>query len=278
MPCPLGGAKTPRGDFTRVVEAFLLDNQLRRERESLGAVGRGFEPRRNPCAGRLFLALVLLLLGASPASAGSIFVNNPSFEELAPGVVLDVGDFTCAPGCPGSLPGETITSDPIVGWLESDPTRQGTFRPGASSFPGGVPDGVNVAYLRSDSDMISQILSATLTSGLTYTLEVDVGDRLELTLSTFEICLLAGTAVLNCTSDASPPDGGFATATVSFTVPSDHPNLGDPLQIQIANTSAPGFIQLNVDNVRLTPEPATAVLLAIGMAALAQWRAAGRRR
>jgi hypothetical protein len=233
-------------------------------------------------------ALLLVVLGAGSASAAPIPVSNPSFEELASDVTTwSSANFTSEFGCPTfPFDGRVFTSDPIAGWVEGTPCRTGTFNPTANSYhpvaPGGlgpavgIPDGVNVAFLAS-ATMISQVLSTPLTSGIEYVLRVDIGDRFETDpLSSFEIRLLAGNVVLASTSNASPPDGGFATATVSFLAPSNHPNLGDPLQIQIAQTSSSG--QLNVDNVSLVPEPSVSVLLlALGFAGLAKSRAFRRR-
>lgn len=234
------------------------------------------------------VAGVLALVGYD-ASAVAISVINPSFEELAPGVALDeLEEFTCGVGCnPGSTAPKAVeTSDPIVGWTLDTPVRQGTFYPSAFQYhqtaqglhsepADGVPDGLFVAY--SIEGTISQILSETLVADLLYTLSVDVGDRFDQSLPSFEIQLLAGGNVLASTASTTGtlPNGGFDTAQLTFSALNTHPDIGELLEIRLINTSGPTvFTQVNFDNVRLTavPEPSVGSLLGVSLAGLAIWR------
>jgi hypothetical protein len=85
-----------------------------------------------------------------------INVSNPGFEDL----VLS------GPGGAGNF-----VLDNIPSWvITSVPSQTATFKPGPGQFPGGVPEGVNVAAVGNTTvGIISQTLSATLAANTTYT-------------------------------------------------------------------------------------------------------------
>jgi hypothetical protein len=95
--------------------------------------------------------------------AASITINNPGFESYA---IPDNTYTTSGTGLTGY--GWTVYS-------ASPGTYIGVWNPTNTHFPTGVPEGVNVAY--SHGDDISQTLSETLTAGITYSLQVDIGTR-----------------------------------------------------------------------------------------------------
>ena len=211
----------------------------------------------------------------STADAASIPIVNSSFEELAPGVVLGVRNWTCSPCFQA---GGTVTSDPIVGWTIIGTGDAGTFRPSANEYPGGggltnpatgIPDGVNVAF--SNGPEISQVLSEVLTEGLPYMLKVDIGNRNDLPLPDFTIALLAGGDLLTSVDSTSltslPANGTFSTVTLSYLAESDNPLLGQNLEIQLINN---GGAQMNYDSVSLSniPLPASLYLFGSGILGL----------
>lgn len=194
---------------------------------------------------------VMLLggLASRPAWAQTISVTNPGFESNA----LADGGFTLS----------------ITGWTIAG--SAGTYNPTSTQYPGGVPEGMNVAFINGGS--ISQVLGATLTADTSYTLQVDVGDRADTPFPVYSVGLYAGGVLL--AEDPGlllPPNGTFLTSTVTFLALVGNPNLGQPLEIRLANNG----VQTNFDNVRLEaldvaaiPEPGTCALVAMGLLPLA---------
>jgi hypothetical protein len=130
----------------------------------------------------------------------------------------------------------------------------GTFNLTITQYPGQAPEGQNVA----DSSFflagflpptISQVLSDVLTANTLYTLQVEVGNRLDTPFPGYVVQLLAGGVLLaEDNNSLSPADGTFATSTVTFTALPGDPNLGQPLEIRLRSFGR----QTNFDDVRLT--------------------------
>jgi hypothetical protein len=200
----------------------------------------------------LLLAILALSFIAAPAHADTIAITDPSFESpLVPPIT----------GCGGTC---AFTAS-IPGWMISPGGIAGQFQPGSSAFftvP--LPDGNTVAY--SNGSTISQTLSATLAPNTTYTLSVDVGRRVDASLTNFEIDLLAGGNIFafQTFSNGFTP-GTFALESLSFTTGA---NVLPGQQLGIA-FSNPFPVQLNYDNVQLSaspvPEPGSLALLATGL-------------
>ncbi len=234
-----------------------------------------------------YVSFALFFCGlATCVSAGSITINNPSFEA-------DV--LTCAPGC--------STNDSITGWTGtlSPATHFGVYKPGTVSYPAGVPNGVNVAYLLEDgpSVSISQTLSATVQANDTYTLNSFAGVRLDSNVFNpglgcygLSVSLEAGGTVLaadnNFLNAPCPAAGTFEALTLSYTSGATPAQLGDPLEIVLtAGGSGSPFepAEIDFDNLSLSdtlsgpvsgaPEPASIGTMA---AALALCALAFRRR
>lgn len=214
---------------------------------------------------RRFALLLVALAIASTATASPITVLNAGFEsEVLPG--------------PGQY---------SLGVLLWDTTGVvGTFRPSAGSFPGGAPEGLNVAAAGNGaaSGILSQTLAATLQANTTYTLRVDVGARLDFPMAGYTIALIAGNVILDVSSSLVPTPGTFLTDTIVYHSGANPAQLGQSLTIQLSGTGGPSSVgQTDFDNVRLdatatvVPEPSSLLLLGPGLAGLALLRGRYRR-
>jgi len=198
-----------------------------------------------------FVLLSLLVLGciSAPVWADSITVQNASFE------ITNTLNLGCAvPNCAlnvGQIPDWTVTG---VG---------GSWQTASLYFNLPLPDGNIIAY--SNGGTISQTLTGhSLIPNTTYTLSVDVGNRLDSVLATnYSIALYAGTTLLNSFSgnNGDIPMGKFADETVTFTSGAEVAS-GD---LRIVLTSA--GVQTAFDDVQLTatPEPGSLLLLGSGL-------------
>ena len=194
--------------------------------------------RRTPrCPDRttvLLLLFALILSGiltARPAAALDVPITNPGFEADP----LPVG-------------GIRIT---ITGWRTSPGGGDGIFRPTASDYPGGIPEGRNVAYVNLSGNTVRQILSTPLEPNTTYVLSVAVGWNNNDPFAGYIVQLRAGGTVLaEDRSSLHPAQGTWVTSTVRYTSGDAEPELGAPLEIRLLS---PG-VQANYDDVRLTAE------------------------
>lgn len=201
---------------------------------------------------RVALTIVLGLSAVVTSDAALVVIGDPSFE----GIALSPGNFTSGVYAAGS-------------WNSN--ANAGLFRPTASSYPSGVPDGVNMAY-SSSSAVIDQVLTTTLAANTTYTLSVNVGSRLDSPHNDgYTIQLLAGGVVLaGSTNFPVPVDGTFVLATDVFTTGASNPQLGQALEIKLVS-AATG--QTSFDNVKLdataAPEPTSWMLAGFTVAGAA---------
>ena len=196
------------------------------------------------------LGLVVIFIGVSEVTAVPITIKNTGFE--AP--ILADGKWT------NSIP-DWITFNDGVG----PGGGVGVFNPTTAHFAGEAPEGFNTAF--SNGNGFYQFLSDSLTPG-TYTLQVEVGDRLDTGFPGYGVRLQANTIILAQDLSTLSPISGFKTSVVTFTADISNPNLGQPLVIALTN---PGGAQVNFDNVRLdfaaaahTPEPSTLILFGVG--------------
>ena len=157
---------------------------------------------------KLRVGIVVLaggLVFATPGFAGAILVNNASFETLPSGGLPILGYL-----------GASYSDAAIPDWVGTG--YSGQFQPGGPS--GTVPNGYynslsagpTEAYIATN-EVISQTVGATVHVGVTYTLLVDIGARLDLPFLGTADLLINGVQY-----DATGVEnlGGFATYTVSF--------------------------------------------------------------
>ena len=198
-------------------------------------------------------ALGVLLLGsvllgaASPSS--DVAIVNAGFEDYS----LNHGEWTATCDLYPNDPMPIEEPDPIPGWVEPNPSSTGTFHPYSAAFSGGAAEGQNVAYSGSPgcagmNSPLSQTLSGELLSvGTTYVLRVDIGNRNDLPFGGFRVQLRsAGNLLGEDPGSFTPPENGFQTSTVVYTIQSNDP-VGQPLEIWLL---AEGN-QTIFDNVRL---------------------------
>ncbi len=201
-------------------------------------------------------------LTAEPPAIVSLPVVNPSFEALTgtdPAYFDETGrlllnHYSTFPGVP-SLSIGFYSTNAIPGWTPSSPPRPitaGTINyRGSQYFPNGNPDGQNCAFINWVG-YISQTLAETFQAGHAYRLSVDVGLPAGISFPGYVIGLYAnGQAVAADTNTVTVPAGGFATATLAFTVPADSSAIGAPIEIRLG---IPGDQpdQTVFDNVKLT--------------------------
>jgi hypothetical protein len=185
-----------------------------------------------------------LFLGGVAQGRTNVPIVNPGFEQPA----------LNACGFGGPATGWTVIGD-------SGPWRCGSGGSCLNSYPGGPPGGLQVAYANSGN--LSQVLTTTLQPLQTHTLTVKVGRRLDCCqMAGYKVQLHAGAILLaEDVNSQNPAPGTWATSTVVYTAPANHPALGQPLKITLSfNVGG----QANFDNVSLqtgagTPCPADIV-------------------
>jgi hypothetical protein len=107
--------------------------------------------------------------------------------------------------------------------------------------------GTQVAYAQSGGTL-SQVLNQDLAPSRTYTLQVDVGDRLDIAAPAYTIALYAGGVLLAQATQVNTPtvNGNYVLATVVYTSPATvTPN--QKLEIRLSGSGT----NVNFDNVRL---------------------------
>jgi hypothetical protein len=219
---------------------------------------------------RTLIASCLLTVAAH---AGPITLNNPSFE-IAPPLTVSCG-VGCQYDTPGSLIPDwtyTVLSNAGGQWQPGSPANPTYF-----SVP--PPDGTTIAYLSSGA-VLSQITSAAVELGVTYTLNVDVGINAAVSpygapggLGQVLLQIIGGPTI--AAIGVAPPKGTFSTYTATYIgLPAD---VGKEIEVSLADPSAG---TATFDNVRLAddaviagvPEPASVALIGAGLAAIALYR------
>ena len=165
-------------------------------------------------------------------------IENPSFEA--------------------NVLGENGFISSAMGWLT--PGDSGTFNPSPAVYPGGIPDGDNVAYSSVGGPVISQVLSDVLEADLEYELTVWVGNRVGTGFPGYLIELVAGgTVIASDNNTLAPTDGEFLQSSITYTPDDTDPLLGGALEIRMRSFGQ----QANFDDVMLSAVPEPSAILAV---------------
>lgn len=143
----------------------------------------------------------------------------------------------------GHAPNDDVNAVP--GWVidVSGLNAFGVFNPLASHLAAPVPDGQQVAW--SNVGLMTQTVAdnrGIIEPGYTYTLQVDVGDRVDSPFPVATITLSGQSTTI------VPPNGGFVTATIELTPTENDSRLGQRLLITLRSSG----VQALFDNVRLS--------------------------
>jgi uncharacterized protein (TIGR03437 family) len=194
----------------------------------------------------------------SASASTSIAITNPGFETIPanPGWISCSG--TGAVGSGGAGCQDTLNGI-VPGWTASSTSTIGLFQPGPNLFTLPLPAAEETTVLQINSGTLSQTLSATLQPSTLYTLQVDVGRRLDnLYPSTPPTAqLFAGSTLIASATGSQPPLGGWTTWTGTYQSAASDPLAGQALKIVLGTTASQG----DFDNVRLTAVegPSTAI-------------------
>jgi len=213
--------------------------------------------KRSHLSTRVAARLLFLVAGATGQAWGvTVPVVNAGFENP-----------TLADG--GSTP-----STPE--WVSIPAGNPGIQNPTILVFPAEAPEGQNVAYINTlpiQTSILEQTLSTTIAPGAIYTLQVDVGRRLDqaglMKIFAPRIQLqTAGGTVLTGSGCGHGLFGSFVTCTATYTAPTSGGPLGQALKISLQSVGGSfSTEQANFDDVRLTavPLPAAVYLFGAGL-------------
>ncbi|HWB59571.1 MAG TPA: PEP-CTERM sorting domain-containing protein [Chthoniobacteraceae bacterium] len=215
--------------------------------------------------------LCLLFTLALVISMGSLRAQTTLFTDSFETPVLTTDD--------------TFTNGTITNWTKTGGAGAfGVERLATTHFSGTYPratDGNQVGYSNGGSQQFKESLTgsnSTLADNTTYTLSIDIGDRNDLNFTGYVIQLFAGSTQVAIDNDTQAvPDGGWKTATITYTSSASDPLAGQTLSMEfqsltpVQQGSETGG-QTLFDNVKLIatpiPEPSTSALLVMAGAGL----------
>jgi len=197
----------------------------------------------------LIIALALMLIPGA-AFAGTIYVDNFSFETLPNGGL----NYGCGGSCAFSL------DSPIPGWNATG--TYGQFIPGGYGGNPNAYDGSVLAY--SNGGTISQTVGPEAIAGETYTLSVEVLTRTDKSQDA-SVQLEFGGSVCGTAPVVNAGPGTWNDFTVSCTATGAQ--AGDSITILLTTQ---GLGQGDYDDVQLSsvPEPSVLLLLTLGLLGL----------
>jgi hypothetical protein len=170
---------------------------------------------------RLSSIIFTVIYGTAPSAwAVDIPIVNAGFEQVVP---------ACAPA--GTCGVQTAT-----GWTGSGIFWTFKFSTGPGGvFPGGIPEGANVAGLGTTAaaGTLVQTLDATLQPGTTYTLVFSVGSRADYPFAGYRVELLAGSTTVASDSALAPPSGTFVAGRIVYSSNAGPALLGQKLGIRL---------------------------------------------
>jgi hypothetical protein len=215
------------------------------------------------CAG----TLLPIALALAPQTNGEpIPIVNPSFESFfgppsttifdLQGNLKDTAFSTPIYWSPSER--NTRSGNPIPGWTAT--ALGGTLNPATSSYSR-IPDGQNIAWLDLRSveqwalgdPAISQILCAQLTPGH-YTLRCSIGRATgNVNYPGYRVQLRAGgVTIAEDDNTLAPAKGAFVVSEVNVDVPTNHLQLGEPIEIRLTGAvSARDRAEVDFDDVSL---------------------------
>ena len=209
-------------------------------------------------------AFAALSFATTATMASPITINNASFETLPAGGLTN--------SCSGTNCFSSIA--PVPSWTAGSAYVGGQFQPGNPAntlYFNNLPNGITLGYLNAGT--MFQTTSATVALGVIYTLQVDVGVRKDLSSTPGLVFLSVGTTNIAAIGVA-PAAGSFATYTATYTGLAADVGMSLGVLLQ-----TPTIGQGDFDNVRLAdspggtvPEPATTVLIGVGLASIALYK------
>ncbi len=168
---------------------------------------------------------------------------NPSFEAIALG---DDGFVD------GSVPGWSQSGGVAGTWNPNEPRYAGA-NDQTPDLDTTIPDGRNVAYING-AGILSQTLADLLQTNATYTLSALAGQRSDTLVNlSYTLRLSAGGVELGSVSGITPGPNSWTPAELTVSTGSSHPQSGQPIVVELINTSG---AQVSFDNVQFTTLPA----------------------
>lgn len=218
----------------------------------------------------LLMLVGLLMLPSAVAFASPLVVDNFSFEADTP-TTLDHKN-------------NPYTYN-LTGWTKSGLNwYAGTHSFPNEVYPGGVPDGNNVAFV--NRGFIAQATPYVLTAGHLYTLSAMVGQRTDsVGFGSYGVELWAGADLVLQAANTVPAPGTFVLNQASYLATGSEAFIGQPLTIKLVNyrdlfiEGVATAYQVNFDDVKLSnavvspvPLPAGVILVGSGLLTLIGWR------
>lgn len=180
----------------------------------------------------------------APGDPNPPLLTNGSFENPA------MADHLPANGSP--------FVNTTVGWIQSGASSgAGSYNPADIQYPGAtdqipdldttIPDGRHIAFINSGS--YRQSLNITLEPNTRYDLSAWFGSRIEVGTISYSLALMAGTEDVASVTNSLTGLGVWRHESFVFTTGTTHPQMGQPLSVELINT---GATQVNVDKVEVS--------------------------
>jgi hypothetical protein len=204
-------------------------------------------PSPTPRTGQIAVAGATFSVSQAGVGADTaITIVNPGFETLPSNPKwIDCSGYG-GPGCRYTDDGN------VPGWIASGVSGSGLLQMGPRNLftlPLRAAEGQTIVQINSGT--LSQTVTATLEASTKYTLQVDVGRRLDNVASSPSptVQLFAGNTQIALATGPQPPLGGWTTWTATHQSDPSDARAGQALRIVLGGTTP---VQGDFDNVRLT--------------------------